>query len=144
MESNITLKLSESYIGNLVYNGSRSIINTKVKVQKLNNILVKVQFELDETTYTFRAVLSEQNEGCLMIIQNRVEMNHMLKGVSGFIQDKPNIHGGLITRLNSFYFHIQVQNFNGHQEEVYFIGKNPEEYERLKLARSESLLAISE
>ncbi|MEQ8471700.1 MAG: hypothetical protein RIC35_10965 [Marinoscillum sp.] len=144
MESNITSKLSETYNGNLVYNGSRSIINTEVGVTRLNNILVKVQFELDEVNYTFRALVSDQQEGCLMIIQDRVTQNHILKGVSGFINDKPNIHGGLISRLNSFYFHIHIQNFNGDQEDIYFIGKDPLEYKRLKLARSKSLLAISE
>lgn len=143
MESDISSKLSETYFGNLVYNGSHSIVNTEVKVVRLNNILVKVHFKLDGVQYTFRAVLSDQDEGLLMIIQNRVEQNHMLEGVSGFLKDKPNIHGGLISRLNSFYFHLRVQSFNGTQQEIYFLGKTPDDYKRIKKARSKSPIAIS-
>ncbi|WP_421871847.1 hypothetical protein [Marinoscillum sp.] len=140
MEINLTSSLSEWYVGNIVYNGSKSIINTEVAISALNNILIKVHFKLGERQYSFRAVLSEQEEGILMLIQDRTIKGYMLQGVSGFLHSKPNVHGGYITRLNALYFHIKLSHYDGVDEEIYFLGKNREEYERMKKIRSQSLL----
>lgn len=141
MEINITSGIASSYIGNIVYNGSKSIINTQVQIVPLNNILVKVRFTLRGNEYSFRAVLSEQEEGILMLIQDRTTKGYMLGGVSGFLPYKPNVHGGFISKLNSFYFHIKLSHYNSDDEEIYFLGKDQEEYDRIKDIRSKSLLA---
>ncbi len=140
MEINITSNLSELYVGNIVYNGAQRIINTEVTIVPLNNILIKVHFYLGENRYSFRAVLSDQEEGTLMLIQDRTTRGYMLSGVSGFLQNKPNIHGGFISKLNSFYFHIKLSHYDSQDEEIYFLGKTREEYNRLKKIRSNSLL----
>ena len=140
MEINIASNLSELYVGNIVYNGAQRIINTEVTVVSLNNIQIKVHFYLGEIPYSFRAVLSEQEEGLLMLIQDRTTKGYMLSGVSGFLQNKPNVHGGFISKLNSFYFHIKLSHYDGQDEEIYFLGKTRGEYNRLKEIRSKSLL----
>ena len=141
MEINITSNIASTYIGNIVYNGSRSIINTEIQIIPLNNILVKVSFKLNKKEYSFRAMLSEQEEGTLMLIQDRTTKDYMLTGVSGFLPNKPNVHGGLINKLNSFYFHISLSHYDSNAEEIYFLGKEEQEYERLKEVRSKSILA---
>lgn len=130
MDSNLTSYLSPVYKGNIVYSGSKQVLNTDIEVCQLNNLLVKISFKLNSTNILFRAMLHRHEEGLLMLIQDRVTTNYILSGRSGFLHKKPNVHGGLITRLNSFYFHISLDLFNGTNQEVYFLGKKEEEYVR--------------
>ena len=68
-------------------------------------------------------MVSEQNEGTLLLVQEKVADSYILSGVSGFLYKKPNVHGGFVNRLNSFYFHVMLEYFNGEQAELYFFGK---------------------
>ncbi len=140
MEINTTSNIASCYVGNIVYNGSKNIINTKIEVSPLNNVLVKVSFMLNDTQYTFRAMLSEQEEGILMLIQDRTTKEYMLSGVSGFLSDKPNVHGGLIRKLNSFYFHISLSHYDSRNEEIYFLGKEAKDYGQVNDLHAKSIL----
>ena len=140
MEINITSNIATKYIGNIVYNGSSSIIGTEITIVPLNNILVKISFTLRDREYYFRAVLSEQQEGTLMMIQDRTTKDYMLKGVSGFLPNKPNVHGGLINKLNSLYFHISLSHYKSNNQEIYFLGKEEQEFARMRELQSKSIL----
>jgi hypothetical protein len=142
MEQNLASKLSGKYLGNMVYSASRKVVRTYVEVVRLNHIIVKVLFSLEGREFVFRAMLSEQEEGLLMIIQDRVTKDHILSGVSGFLYQKPNVHGGYIHKLNSFYFHIRVKGFEGDFTEVYFMGKEELEYQLLDQKRSQDILKV--
>ena len=96
---------------------------TNVQVKKLNNLLVKVFFKVNDQEINFRAMVSEQKEGTLLLVQEKVAENYILSGVSGFLYKKPNIHGGYLDQLKSFYFHVVLDFFNGEQLELYFLGK---------------------
>ncbi len=123
MESNYAKYFSESYKGSLIHSGSDQTFDTEIKIERLNNILVKISFESDLGKLVFRAVVSEQKEGVLLFIQNRVTKDFILSGKSGFLYKKPNVHGGIIHKLDAFYFHLRLDNFNAPSKEIYFFGK---------------------
>lgn len=137
MERNIATYLSSHYHGNMVYNTSHAEISAVVEVFRLNNILIKVKFEMEGSEYAFRAMLSEQDEGVLMMVEDRVTKGYIISGLSGFLYKKPNIHGGLISKLNSFYFHVQVQCYDGSTTEIYFLGKEEQDYAIMQQMRVE-------
>lgn len=143
MEHNLASRLSGKYRGNLVYSTSRKVARSHAQVVRLNNLIVKVTFDLEDREYVFRAMLSEQEEGLLMIIQDRVAHDHILSGVSGFIHQKPNIHGGLISKLQSFYFHVRIKEFVGDQIEVYFMGKVEMEFDRVQGERARDFMKLN-
>lgn len=143
MELNVASKVSGEYSGNLIYSKSSLVSRVEVAVQRLNDILVKVSFILKGQEYFFRAMISEQNEGHLMIIQDRVTDEYILSGVSGFLNNKPNIHGGLLSTLDSFYFHIAVKDFAGETSEFYFMGKERFAFNRLQNRRSADFFKAS-
>lgn len=140
MEINLATQISRRYKGNLVYSSSRKVARVFVDVSRLNHILVKVSFELNGQKYTFRGMLSEQEEGQLMIIQDRVTEQYILTGVSGFVYMKPNIHGGYINKLGAFYFHINVKDFQNEESEIYFMGKETEAFDQLEQERAQAFL----
>ena len=123
MEANITSQLVRSYTGNLVLSNSKRIEQSKIYVEPLNKLLVKVSFEVEGEEFMFRAMLSEQEEGLLMIIQDRVTQDYIISGVSGFLHKKPNIHGGFLKHKNSFYFHINLEDYKNSNKEIFFMGK---------------------
>ncbi len=126
MEKDLASALSKRYSGEIVTSKDKHSKAKLVEVKRLNNLLVKVLFELDGEETSFRAMLSEQREGTLMLVQEKVSDQYILSGVSGFLYMKPNVHGGYVNRLNGFYFHIMVDYFNGTHQEVYFYGKEDE------------------
>lgn len=136
MESNIATHLSKQYYGNLAYTSSLKVGYAEVDVIPLNNILVKVKFAIGNQDYAFRAMLSEQEEGVLLIVEERVTQEYILSGLSGFLYKKPNVHGGLISKLNSFYFHVQVQHYDGDLIEVYFLGKEEGAFSQMLARRN--------
>ncbi len=123
MEKDVASLLSKAYHGDMVSSSDETPRITNVQVKRLNNLLVKVIFDLDGKETNFRAMVSEQNEGTLLLVQEKVSESFIISGVSGFLYKKPNVHGGYVERLNSFYFHIMLDYFNGEQVELYFFGK---------------------
>lgn len=123
MEKDVASILSKSYEGDLVSSRSENPDITNVRVKRLNNLLVKVFFSFNGVEIDFRAMVSQQNEGTLLLVQEKVANNYILSGISGFLYKKPNVHGGFVKRLNSFYFHVMLDYFNGEQAELYFFGK---------------------
>jgi|GEM_PF-1709017 len=140
MELNLSSEISANYLGNLVYSRSKKVVRTTVNVERLNHILVKINFTLDGKDYSFRAMLSEQQEGVLLIVQDRVDMEYILSGVSGFLHQKPNVHGGLLKKMDSFYFHIHIKYFNGEDFEIYFMGKEEQTFMSMEQHRKQSFL----
>lgn len=130
MDKNLAAQLAYKYKGSLVHSGSNRVFNAEVGIDRLNDLLVKVSFALENQQVFFRAMLSKQGEDMLMLIQNRVTKNYILSGISGFLYEKPNAHGGLLSKLNSFYFHISLDHFTGYPQEIYFFGKRAEAYEQ--------------
>lgn len=135
MEVNLASRLSGNYKGNLIYTSSRKVGHAEVLVERLNHIVVKVHFYLNGVHYSFRGVLSEQEEGLLMIVEDKVTYDYVLKGVNGFVYQKPNVHGGFIDNLDSFYFHIAIRYFSGPEHEVYFMGKTDDLFDKRELER---------
>lgn len=127
MPRNISKKLPQIFIGSLVNSDNLHVTESTVAVTSLNDLLVKISFYLDEEEVVFRAMLSEQKEGVLMLIKDRVTDKYILSGQSGFLYRKPNIHGGFINLLNSFYFHVKMEHYNGVKREIYFLGKDAED-----------------
>lgn len=127
MTFNTSKQLSQTFIGSLVHSENTHVIETSVSIIPLNNLLVKVSFQLEEQEIMFRAMLSNQREGVLMLIQDRVTDKYILSGQSGFMYKKPNIHGGFVNQLNSFYFHLRIEYYRGKKVEVYFLGKDADD-----------------
>lgn len=127
MSRNISKRLSQVFIGSLVHSDNLNVRETTVSVTALNDLLVKISFDLDGEEVVFRAMLSEQKEGVLMLIQDRVTDDYILSGQSGFLYRKPNIHGGFLNMLNSFYFHLKIEYYRGVKREIYFLGKDASE-----------------
>ncbi|MEM9326480.1 MAG: hypothetical protein AAGA85_12525 [Bacteroidota bacterium] len=127
MEKDLASALSKRYSGEMVTSNQKDAQSTVVEVKRLNNLLVKVFFELDGQEMSFRAMLSEQREGILMLVQEKISDQNILSGVSGFLYLKPNVHGGYVHRLHGFYFHVMLDYFNGVSQEVYFYGKEEED-----------------
>lgn len=141
MEGKLSSRLAPKYYGNLVYSSSRKVIHSEIEVASLTDLLVKVRFELEGQEYVFRSVLSHQEDGILMVIQNRVTKSYMLSGISGFLHHKPSIHGGFVPRLNSFYFHVKIAFFEGTHNEVFFLGREKDSYLQLRGERHKYLSA---
>lgn len=120
---NLALQLSGKYSGSLVISNQRGNQESDVEIERVNNLLVNIRFAVDGKLYSFKAMLSEQKEGILMMVQQKVADFYVLRGVSGFLFDKPNVHGGLVDLLSSLYFNIRIDFFDGRSREVYFLGK---------------------
>ncbi|MEP4535411.1 MAG: hypothetical protein ABJ004_20105 [Cyclobacteriaceae bacterium] len=114
---------AHTYNGSMVYSGTEEILEQKIRVEMLTDILVKVSFETEIGTVVFRALASAHDEGNLLYIQNRVTGEYILQGVSGFVYKKTNVHGGFVNNLNSFYFHLRMDFFSGTTREYYFVGE---------------------
>ncbi|MEO9476366.1 MAG: hypothetical protein ABJG41_12555 [Cyclobacteriaceae bacterium] len=123
MEEKISKQFAHAYHGSMVYSGTEEIQEQKIRVEMLTDILVKVSFETEIGTVVFRAIVSDHDEGNLLFIQNRVTGEYIIQGVSGFVYKKPNVHGGFVKNLNSFYFHLRMDFFNGTTREYYFVGQ---------------------
>ncbi|MFY0601854.1 MAG: hypothetical protein JXR03_19425 [Cyclobacteriaceae bacterium] len=123
MDSNYAALLSASFKGNLIESGGANIEETIVQIERLNNILIKVSFELDFGKIVFRALVSKHKEGLMLFVQNRIAGGHILSGQSGFLNEKPHVHGGYNEKLDSIYFNIKIASFSGSTRECYFIGE---------------------
>ncbi|WP_115866202.1 hypothetical protein [Marinoscillum furvescens] len=128
MEQSLTKRISRVYWGNMVCAASREVTSSQITVHRLNDLLVKVVFRMGDAIYMFRGMLTEQDEGLLMTVQNRVMPDYILSGIEGFVPNKSNVHGGFMFQLNAFYFHIMIRKFDGTEVEVYFLGKPEEEF----------------
>ncbi len=122
--------LAKCYLGNVVMSDSDVVLAESVGIERLNDLVVKVSFHLSSEKFVFRAVVKEQDEGALMLIQKRVTKEYILNGQTGFLYNNKSVHGGYLTDLDSFYFHLKIQFFDGKYREVYFLGKD-EQKERL-------------
>ena len=138
MEEDLALLISKSYIGDLVTSDNNDQNNFVIDVKRINNLIVLIQFKFEGQVISFRAMLSRQKEGILFRIQEKISGDHLLKGVTGFLYGKPNIHGGFINQLNGFYFHIAQSYFDQTEKDMYFLGKT---YRRNTEAQSEVVLS---
>jgi hypothetical protein len=118
------IAIAPSYSGNLVMSDNESILAENVNIEHLNDLLVKVNFKMGEEVVVFRAIVKEQDQGSLMLIQNRVTKDYILNGQSGFLHKDRSVHGGFLHDIESFYFHVNIHFFNGRRKEIYFLGKD--------------------
>lgn len=116
--------LAQAYLGNVVISGSDTILAERVQIELLNDLVIKISFDLGKDQFIFRAVLQKKDEGILFLIQKRVTKKYILNGRSGFLHSNKGVHGGYLLNLDAFYFHITIQFFDGTQKEVYFLGKD--------------------
>ncbi len=123
MEEDLALLISKKYQGDLVTSNNQDQTDFIVDVKRINSLIVLIQFKFDGKEVSFRAMLSRQKEGILFRVQEKILGDHMVKGVSGFLYGKPNIHGGYLDQLNGFYFHISRAFFDFKLEDMYFLGK---------------------
>lgn len=123
MEKDLALPLCKKYIGDLAVSEEPNSHPSSITIKKLNKLLVKVIFNHDSEEYSFRAMLSDQKEGVLMNLQEKVVDDFIMTGLSGFLPLKPNVHGGFIHRLSGLYFHVKLDYFKGETREFYFFGK---------------------
>ncbi|MDW3197186.1 MAG: hypothetical protein R8G66_32715 [Cytophagales bacterium] len=123
MEEDLALLISKTYIGDLVTSDNNDQANFVIDVKRINSLIVLIQFKYQNQVVSFRAMLSRQKEGILFRIQEKISGDHLLKGVSGFLYGKPNIHGGFINQLNGFYFHVGQSYFDHEDKDMYFLGK---------------------
>jgi hypothetical protein len=115
--------ISGMYQGDLVISETDRPETVSVKVEPLSDLLVRVSFEYDGLQISLRGILSEEGGDVHMIIQELVTDDFILNGVRGFLCQKPNVHGGYISQLSGFYFHILFNHFSGPYQEFYFFGK---------------------
>lgn len=123
MKMNLASKVASKYMGTIVQSDSQRMEHLEIEVNPLNDLLIKVKFKLNGSDIMFRAVLSEQEEDLHILIQDRITSGYILSGLSGFLYDKAQVHGGFLSKLNSFYFHIFLEYFNGTGHEIYFLGE---------------------
>lgn len=123
MEKSQTSELAAVYEGNLIESGVNLIESLEVKIEGLNETLIKVSFYSDLGKIVFRALVSSQAQGAMIFIQKKICKDYILSGNSGFLMENSNIHGGFINKLNSFYFHIKLSCFNGQNRFCYFLGE---------------------
>lgn len=126
MKIDLASKIASKYMGSIVHSDSDRVEHSKIEVNPLNDLLIKVNFELNGSDIMFRAVLSEQEDDLHILIQDRITSGYILTGLSGFLYDKPEVHGGFLSQLNSFYFHIFLECFDGTGHEIYFLGEKEE------------------
>jgi hypothetical protein len=122
MEGHLSELLAYRYEGDLVTSEDQKV-HSVVTVEALTDKFVKVSFKIGNGNYSFRGILSEEEEGILMRVQDVVTEHSIISGVKGFLFQKPHIHGGYINKLRSFYFHIYIDFFYGSFQEFYFLGK---------------------
>lgn len=144
MSKDHTARLARKYIGSMVVSTSDRVMPTEITIEPLTTCLAKVNFKYGSQEYFFRAMLSLHEQGLVMVIKDRVTESYMLSGIGGFVHDRPNVHGGLIESLNSFYFHVGLTLSGGMPAEIYFIGKPAslrENFQAMKRARFQSVTA---
>ncbi|MEQ9202700.1 MAG: hypothetical protein RLO09_08930 [Cyclobacteriaceae bacterium] len=117
-------KIKGRYRGVLVSSRNEDLEELQVEINQLSNSLIKIIFQYQGIGVIFRALLNEQKEGLLMVVQERTTEGYILNGMDGFVYKKNNVHGGLLYNLNSFYFHLRLNTYDGAEQELYFLGKS--------------------
>jgi hypothetical protein len=120
---NLADRIKGKYQGVLVSSGNEDLEELQVVINQLSNSLIKVIFQYQGIDIIFRALLSEHKEGLLMVVQERTTEGYILNGVDGFVYSRNNVHGGLLNNLNSFYFHLRLNTYDGSEHELYFLGR---------------------
>ena len=123
MDIDLGQRIEGVYGGDIVSSDDKKTHHCSVYVKRLSPLLIKVDFRIKDNLYSFRGMLSDHEEGILMIAQEKISDEYILSGVSGFLYRRPNVHGGYVKQLNSFYFHVILDRFNGDHQEVYFLGQ---------------------
>jgi hypothetical protein len=123
LTTQLSSKLATHFIGDLVVSYAKGHVEVPVQIRSLSDILIKVSFTYKDQLISMRAILSEESNDVHMVIQEKVTEQYILNGVSGFLCQKPNIHGGYIDQLKGMYFHILLNHFSGPYQEFYFFGK---------------------
>ncbi len=122
-EKNLAAKISSLFKGELVTSTNKHSYEVDVRVERINNLQVNIDFTIQGQLISFKGHLIENGEGTLMMVQEKIMNYYVLNGHSGFMYDMPNVHGGFISRLDGFYFHIQLNHYTRDYEEFYFFGK---------------------
>ncbi|MFY0689451.1 MAG: hypothetical protein JXQ90_19935 [Cyclobacteriaceae bacterium] len=122
-EINLAEEIVSLYRGDLVTSDSNRTAEVEVELFRLNNLTVNVVLRYYGQTISFKASLIEATEGVMFRVQDKIANNYMLSGESGFLYDRPNIHGGFIDRMDGLFFHISLRHFKGQLEELCFFGK---------------------
>ncbi|WP_258103349.1 hypothetical protein [Marinoscillum sp. MHG1-6] len=142
MVNHLSQFLCGKFEGKLIQSGSEEVLSTDILVESLNDLLVKVSFNLDGEKVVFRAMLTAKAENILMTVQQRVTRGYILDGKSGFLYGESNTHGGFLKEMDSFFFHVKMAFFDGENKEVYFLGKDQRliNTNQLKMKRVEQMV----
>lgn len=119
----LSARLVGYYQGDIVVSDFDNPKSAVIQVEALSDILVRISLHLNEQKIELKAILSEESGDVHMIIQEKVTDDYILNGVRGFLCQKPNIHGGYLSKLDGLYFHVLFNHFSGKYREVYFFGK---------------------
>lgn len=109
--------------GDIASSKFERIKKSNVTVTRLNDTLLKISFDFNRRSYSFRVFAEEATEGTLFRVQKMVGIDYIISGESGFMIEKPGIHGGFLSDLGGLFFHISVKFFTGDHMEVFFFGK---------------------
>lgn len=123
MEDDLSTFLVGDYQGRTGNTSLDEAFNVQVSIRRINGLSVEISSQLEDRFVSFTAFISLQKEGVLINIADQMVDQFLIKGIGGSIQDKPNVHGGWVKKLNAFYFHIDVDDLKGLNKSYCFVGK---------------------
>lgn len=109
--------------GDVASSRFQGLKRTLVTVTRLNDMLLKLSFDFDQRTYSFRVFTEEGPDGTLFKVQQMVNLDFIIDGEAGFMIDRPKVHGGFLNDLGGIFFHISIKFFTGDYTEIFFFGK---------------------
>ncbi|MFT4833503.1 MAG: hypothetical protein ACI83W_002302 [Marinoscillum sp.] len=119
MELDLTTELAGTYRGKFI--STSATVKGAVTVIRKDNLSIQVSYENAALAHAFEVQISDQKEGRLFRIPSQQLRDFVIAGISGFINQKPNVHGGFINDLSSLYFHVHVIDKSGSRE-IFFMG----------------------
>ncbi len=115
--------LSGNFHGELVCSEREPSIDLTVNITPLSKSVVRIGFQVEEMEFNFRGIVRSMTEGNLIYVKDLVTPQYILSGISGFLNQSNDFHGGFINQLDGFYFHVMVNYFTGKSREFYFFGR---------------------
>ncbi len=119
MEFDLTSDLAGTYYGKFI--STNATVKGTVLVVRKDDISIQISYVNATVAHIFDVQISDQQEGRLFSVPSQQLKDFFISGISGFINQKPNVHGGFINDLTSLYFHVRVLDKIGPRE-IFFMG----------------------
>jgi len=123
MESDNTSILHGSFSGKIILSTASRFEHATIVVSRIDNLSVRIALPLLDDIIRFHATVSLQTQGPLLSVKPQQINDYFVKGLNGYLEKKPNVHGGLLEKTSEFYVHLEILKGSFSRMEMFFSGK---------------------